>query len=268
MKQNYIVMDVALCHDCNNCFIACKDEHVDNDWAPYTKAMPRHGHRWMNILRRERGSGGRIDAVFLPLLCQHCEDAPCVKAHPDCVSRDSRGVVYIDIHKAKDRSEIVESCPYGAIYWNEEESLPQKCTMCAHLLDEGWAMPRCVHSCPTGALRFYAVEPGEMARIVAEEGLSAYRGELGTKPRVYYKNLHRFVKNFIAGGALRDGDCFENAEVELSGNGADAVQRTDCFGEFKFDGLDDGAYTLRIDQRKTVSAHVSGASVNIGEISA
>ena len=55
MKQRYISIDVAKCHDCNNCFMACKDEHCGNDWPGYTAAQPRHGHRWMNIERRERG---------------------------------------------------------------------------------------------------------------------------------------------------------------------------------------------------------------------
>ena len=55
MKQWYKVIDVALCHDCNNCFMADKDEFVGNDWPGYTAAQPRHGHRWVDILRRERG---------------------------------------------------------------------------------------------------------------------------------------------------------------------------------------------------------------------
>jgi Fe-S-cluster-containing dehydrogenase component len=55
MKQQYMVIDVSQCHDCNNCFMACKDEHVSNKWLPYTDEQPQHGHRWMNILRAERG---------------------------------------------------------------------------------------------------------------------------------------------------------------------------------------------------------------------
>ena len=55
MKQWYLVIDVRWCHDCNNCFMSCKDEYVGNEWPGYTNAQPRHGHRWMNIQRRERG---------------------------------------------------------------------------------------------------------------------------------------------------------------------------------------------------------------------
>ena len=80
MKQWYKVIDVAKCHDCNNCFMADKDEFVGNDWPGYTAAQPRHGHRWMDILRRERGQYARNDVAYLPVPCQHCENAPCVEA--------------------------------------------------------------------------------------------------------------------------------------------------------------------------------------------
>ena len=74
MKQWYKVIDVARCHDCNNCFMADKDEFVDNDWPGYTAAQPRHGHRWVDILRRERGQYARNDVAYLPMPCQHCAE--------------------------------------------------------------------------------------------------------------------------------------------------------------------------------------------------
>ena len=72
-KQKYLVMDIASCHDCNDCFMACKDEHVGNDWMPYTEEQPRHGHRWIKLLRTERGQCPRIDVSYLAMMCQHCE---------------------------------------------------------------------------------------------------------------------------------------------------------------------------------------------------
>ena len=106
-KQKYIVIDVAWCHDCNNCFMACKDEHVGNDWAPYTEEQPRHGHRWMNIQPKERGQYPRVDVAYLPTPCQHCEDAPCQKACPDAVVRRKDGIVLLDIVKAKGNKALV-----------------------------------------------------------------------------------------------------------------------------------------------------------------
>lgn len=266
MKQRYMVIDVALCHDCNNCFMACKDEHVGNDWMPYTGQQPRHGHRWMNIQRTERGQYPRVDVAYLPTPCQHCEDAPCQRNHPECVTRREDGVVLIDAEKARDVKDLAASCPYGAIYWNEEACTPQKCTMCAHILDSGVApgMPRCAHSCPTGAIQFYTLEPAEMEKKIAEEGLEVYLPELNTRPHVFYKNLYRFLKAFISGELLKGGECAEGVAVTLRGEGVDEKQLTDCFGEFKFDALSPGDYTLYAAGKKLTEVHVKD-SVNVGE---
>jgi len=271
MRQNYIVIDVALCHDCNNCFMACKDEHVGNDWPPYTGAQPRHGHRWIDILRRERGQYPRVDVAYLPMPCQHCEDAPCVRAHPDCIVRHGDGTVRIDPVKARGKPELTGSCPYGAIYWNAESNAAQKCTMCAHILDGGaWEdgnMPRCVHSCPTGAMEFYRLEPDEMAKKIAGEGLERYRPELSPGGgNVLYRNLGRFTKLFVAGGVLSGGECAEGVEVTLSGDGCPgALQKTDYFGDFKFDNLEPGTYTLSING-EAVRTVTADASVDLGSI--
>lgn len=279
MKQRYMVIDVAMCFDCNNCFMACKDEYaqldtndpvvgtVENEWSD-SAPQPRHGHRWMDIQRRERGQYPRIDVAYLPTPCQHCEDAPCQKAYPQCVTRREDGIVLIDKTKARDVKGLVSSCPYGAIYWNEEICTPQKCTMCAHILDSGEnpGMPRCAHSCPTEAIKFYTMEPAEMEKKVRDEGLEVYRPELNTKPHVFYKNLYRFEKAFVSGELLRGGECAEGVTVSLKGEGLNETRLTDCFGEFKFDALSPGAYTLYAGGKELQTVQVQ-ESVNIGEIS-
>ncbi len=271
MKQWYMVIDVRWCHDCNNCFMSCKDEHVGNEWPGYTNAQPRHGHRWMNILRRERGRYSRNDYSYLPMPCQHCENAPCIAAGDGAVTRREDGIVMIDMNKAKGNKALVDSCPYGAIYYNEEADVPQKCTMCAHLLDDpDWipGIPRCAHSCPTKALKAFHLEPEEMEMMIKTEGLEVYRPELGTNPHVFYKNLHRFTKNFVAAGVLVDGDCYENATATLKNAEGEVVeiQKTNFFGDFKFDGLDDGKYVLTIDaagKTKDIDVEIAGKSLNL-----
>lgn len=267
MKQRYMVIDVSLCHDCNNCFMSCKDEHVGNKWLPYTDEQPRHGHRWMNIHHTERGQFPRIDVCYLPMPCQHCQDAPCAHAHPECISRREDGIVMIDTVKAKGVKELVNSCPYGAIYWNEEANIAQKCTLCAHLLDssEEVTIPRCAHSCPTGAIVFYTLEPQEMEKKIQEEGLEIYRPEWATSPNVLYKNLYRFEKAFVAGGILQNNECAEGVEVTLQGNGAKRSQLTDCFGDFKFDALLPGEYAIIIGGKEVKKVQVT-ISVNIGTL--
>jgi Fe-S-cluster-containing dehydrogenase component len=266
MKQNYMIIDVALCHDCNNCFIACQDEHAENDWAPYQASMPRHGHRWMDILRHERGQNDRIDTPFLPKPCLQCENPPCAKGG-DFVSVRDDGIVVFDLEGGKGK-DISGFCPYGAIWWNEEEQLSQKCDFCAHLLDDpSWepAMPRCVHTCPTGAMAFVSEEPEAFAKRVEAEGLAAYKPEIVAKPHVWYKNLHRFTKNFIAGQVLKGGDVAPDVAITLKGAGSLAELVTDMFGEFRFDGLSDGEYALVAEGKELAKVTILGASVDAGD---
>ncbi len=253
MKKWHMVIDVAKCEECNNCFLSCKDEHVDNNFPPYSVAQPKHGHRWMNIMRKERGQFPLVDVAFLPVLCQHCDNAPCIgKAEDGTVYKMNNGIVIIDPVKAVGRREITATCPYGAIWWNEEKNVAQKCTLCAHLLDQGWKEPRCVQSCPTGALRALMIEDAEMERIVKAEGLEALHAERQTKPRVYYKNLYRFFKCFIAGSVSINTtgvtDCAAGAMVTLY-QGANRIGEavTDSFGDFKFDGLEENSGRYRIE---------------------
>jgi Fe-S-cluster-containing dehydrogenase component len=289
MKLWYKVIDVAKCHDCNNCFMADKDEFVGNDWPGYTGPQPRHGHRWVDILRRERGQYSRNDVAYLPVPCQHCQNAPCVEASKGAISYRDDGIVMIDAAKAKGRKDLVDSCPYGAIWWNEELQVPQKCIFCAHLLDDPTWKPhttRCAHICPTDAMKTYFVEPAEMEKMIAAEDLEAYRPELGTKPTTLYKNLHRYTKNFITAGVLVNGDWCEGAEVtlhskeggiacNLSGAGVAnckdtsvlATRTTDFFGEFKFDGLSDGEYTVEVNaggRKHSTTVTIKNESQNLG----
>lgn len=274
MKHRFISIDVEKCHDCNNCFMACKDEHCGNDWPGYTASQPRHGHRWMNIERRERGVYSRNDVAYLPSPCMHCRVAHCEKAAPDIITRRPDGIVMIDMEKAKGRKDVVESCPFGAIFWNEELNVPQKCTMCAHLLDsKDWkpGVPRCVHSCPTGTMQFHEMEPDAFDAYCKKEGLEGHRSdELKNRPQVVFKNLHRYTKNFISAGVLVKGDCFENATVTLKTKaGVVATQKTNFFGEFKFDALDNGEYTVEVDaagKKTSCTAKVDNASLNLGFI--
>lgn len=273
MKQWYMVIDVAACQDCNSCLMACKDEHVDNVWTGYTGAQPRRGHYWIDVARHERGQYPRIDVSFCPTPCQHCENAPCIKAGNGAVTRREDGIVMIDAEKSKGNEDLAASCPYGAIYWNSEENVAQKCTMCAHLLDsEDWlpGVPRCVHNCPTGSLKVFNLESAEMEKMVKEESLSVLKPELGTNPHVFYKNLHLFAKNFISAGVLVDEDCFEGAVVTLKSNGVEEkTEQTNCFGDFKFDGLANGEYEVHIDAGgKTASAlvKIENESLNMGFI--
>ena len=279
MKKWRLIIDVALCHDCNNCFLACKDEYVGNDFPGYSIPQPDHGHRWMNIMRKERGQYPTIDVAYLPVPCMHCDDAPCIKAAGDgAVYRRDDGIDIIDPVKAKGRTNIVDSCPYGAIWWNEQNSVPQKCTFCAHLLDEGWKEPRCVQACPTGALRAYYIEDSEMVDIVEAERLEVYEPKYKTGPHVYYKNLYRFTRCFIGGSVVVQvegkDECPEGAKVTLFRGSGERVGEcvTNNYGDFKFDDLeeDSGRHFLEIvypdHEKETLEVDLK-TSLNVGTVS-
>lgn len=254
MDKWNLIIDVENCINCNMCVLACQDEHVDNDFPNYAAPMPKHGARWIEINRKERGQAPMIDVAYIPMLCNHCDNAPCIKAAKNgAVKKRDDGIVIIDPIKSKGQKHLVDSCPYDRIWWNEELQIPQTWIFDAHLLDEGWKNPRATSVCATGSMVAKKVSDEEMARIAKEENLEVLQPEKNTKPRVYYKNLYRYNKCFIGGSVAtkKDGveDCIIDANVKLTKNSEIISEiTTDIFGDFKFDKLDEnsGSYTIEV----------------------
>jgi len=277
MQKWNMIVDIERCEDCNNCFLACKDEHVGNDWPGYAVSQPLHGQRWINILRKERGQYPLIDVAYRPTPCMHCDSAPCIRAAQNgAIYKRDDGIVIIDPAKSRGQKALLDACPYDAIWWNEEKDLPQKCTFCAHLLAEGWKEPRCVQACPTGALKFVAADNSEIEKKVESEDLEVLHPQYKTLPRVYYKNLYRYSRCFIGGGVAVEvdgvSDCVQGANIKLikdSNTIAETV--SDPFGDFKFDNLEQnsGIYTLEIKykdyQKKKVEVDLK-QSVSVADI--
>jgi Fe-S-cluster-containing dehydrogenase component len=274
----HLIIDVAKCENCQNCFLACKDEHVGNDWPGYSAPQSDRGQGWIKIQGKERGQYPLIDVAYLPVPCMHCDNAPCIKAAKDgAIYKRPDGIVIIDPVKSRGQKGVIKACPYGAIRWNESLQIPQKCTLCAHLIDEGWEKTRCVQSCPTGALSVRHVEDAEMKKMIEAEQLDVYQPDYKTSPRVYYKNLSRFNRCFIGGSvAVRvrgREECAEGAHVTLFSATKEKVGEclTDHYGDFKFDNLEEnsGRYTLQISRKnydtKTIAVDLK-QSLNVGTI--
>jgi Fe-S-cluster-containing dehydrogenase component len=64
VKKWNLVVDVATCENCNNCTLSTKDEHVGNEFPGYAASQPQHGHQWIKIDRKVRGSGTMVDAAY------------------------------------------------------------------------------------------------------------------------------------------------------------------------------------------------------------
>ncbi len=242
-----MVIDLAICNGCHNCQISCKDEHVGNDWSPIAKPQPDTGQFWNKVINLERGTVPKVKVTYHHSICQHCEEAPCIRACPQqAIYRRDDGIVIIDPVKCRGNQLCLEACPYeGVIHFNDDLNIAQKCTFCAHLLDKGWTETRCSDACPTGAFTFGEEE--ELKEQIARAEL--LKPLLATRPRVYYLNL---PKKWIA-GALYDpeaDECTEGATVTAQNTqtGETLTATTDHYGDFWLKDLADGTYTLLIEK--------------------
>ena len=224
------VIDLNKCVGCYDCQIGCKDEHCGNCWMPYAESQPDTGQFWMHVKEEEHGARPHVKVSYIPVMCQHCEDAPCMKvAENGAVYRREDGLVIIDPEKAKGQKQIADVCPYHAVFWNEELQIPQKCTGCAHLLDRGFpiSVPRCVDNCHMDAIQF-----GEESELDLADTETLYP-ELGQKTRVFYRGL---PKRFVA-GKVYDPETEEVVigavvTAKLKDGGEAWSAHTDPFGDF------------------------------------
>ncbi|MBR1780305.1 MAG: carboxypeptidase regulatory-like domain-containing protein [Oscillospiraceae bacterium] len=261
------VIDVARCSGCHNCQLSCKDEHCENDWRPYAAPQPPTGQFWCRVTDHPRGTIPKVKIHYIPVLCNHCADAPCLRAAENgAVYRRADGLVVIDPEKAAGQKQLAEACPYGAIFWNEELNLPQKCTGCAHLLDHGAKVPRCVEACPTDAMRFG--EEAELADLL-RDAVVLHR-EYGTSPRVYYRN----IPGCFLGGLVYDPveeEVIIGATVTLTlADGTRQITQTDAFGDFWFRDLPETTAAVTIEAEgfapKTFFDLQTAGCPNLGDV--
>lgn len=253
MKQWHMIFDVGKCTNCRNCFISVLDEYNGNEHKGYSKSMPRSG-RIFDIKTYEQGEGQDVQIAYVPQTCNNCADAPCLKAGKNgSVYKRDDGIIMIDPEKSKGQKELVDSCPHGQIWWNEEEQVPMKWSFDAHLLDQGWKKPRMVEACPTYAIEAVKLTAEEMEAKVDAEGLQPLQPDDETGPKVLYKNLDLAFKRFLTGTVLTEDagklDAVEGADVKLFRDGRELQSvKTDFFGDFKFTGLEarDDTYEVRV----------------------
>lgn len=209
-----MLIDLAKCVGCDACSVACKIENSTpgNIW-------------WAPVEQKEVGKFPKARVLFLPTLCMHCEDPPCVKSCPSkAIYQSPSGAVVINESKCCGSESCVTACPYNAItVWKSISSNPespnfleeaarskhrigsaQKCTFCSHRIEPATskglrigtdreATPACVIACPTSCRIFGNVEDSDSPvskylEAAEKEGRTVFilRPDAKTKPKVAY----------------------------------------------------------------------------------
>lgn len=264
--QNIFTFDIARCNGCYNCQLACKDEHAGNNWPPYASAQPDVGQFWIKVQENVCGTMPKVKIHYIPTLCNHCANPVCVAA---CLNnaayRRTDGLVILNPEACMGCQACAKACPYGAIYYNVEENLCQKCTGCAHLLDNGDTQPRCVEACPTEALRFGTQT--ELKEAVSDSVVM--HPETGCAPNVYYRNI---PGKFISGTVYDpvEKEVVIGARCVLTGGGKELVVHSDAYGDFWHKDLAAVEYALLIEAKgfvpKAFPVLNAADCLNLGDI--
>jgi len=203
--HNYAMgIDIHKCIGCARCADACKNENK----------VPREEHFFRTWVERyvipensepivDSPNGG-IDGYppieenlqlertfFVPKLCNHCENPPCVQVCPvgaTFVSED--GVVLVDDKWCVGCRYCIQGCPYGARYLHPKTHVADKCTFCYHRITDG-SLPACVEVCPTQARIFgeKGTKSSPLRRFQRFHEIHVLKPGLNTQPKVYYANL-------------------------------------------------------------------------------
>ena len=176
------IVDTRKCFGCHACEVACKAE---ND-------VPLGSYIRQTIYHDAPRKSGAMARIMVPMACQHCEDAPCIKACPcGAMHMGAGGSVQVNYDKCSGHASCKEACPYGAIYIDPVANQAVKCHNCTHRVDEGMD-PACVSTCPSDALVFGDLnDPDSQISQLTEEldalgALETLRAERETKPRMRY----------------------------------------------------------------------------------
>ena len=175
-------IDTRRCFGCHGCEVSCKAE---ND-------VPL-GNYIRQTFFQDVGEYPKVARMFLPMACQHCEDAPCIKACPcGALHKREGGSVVIDYEKCCGHATCVEVCPYGAIYIDPAANQAVKCHNCYHRIDEEME-PACASTCPSDAIHFGDLnDPNSKVSLAMKAAgendieLVQLRGEKETKPRMWF----------------------------------------------------------------------------------
>ena len=198
------LVDTTKCIGCGGCVVACKTENgvPDGQFRTWVERYTyfKDGEVRVDTNRNGNFSFGELPQVdlaavdksfFVPKLCNHCENTPCVQVCPVGASYvNDFGVVLVDDERCIGCSYCVQACPFGTRFINTETHVADKCTWCYHRVDKGF-MPACVEVCPTGTRVFGDItDPeSEISKLLAANRIDVLKSYLGTRPHTRYIGL-------------------------------------------------------------------------------
>jgi tetrathionate reductase subunit B len=203
-----MLVDSSKCSsDCNACVSACQKE---NGWGAAGSAHEVHSNdkqksQWIRKVELRNISTGHVQS--LPMMCQHCENPPCVDVCPTGASmKRADGIVLVDRHICIGCRYCMMACPYKARSFVHEELHNQSphaprgkgtveaCTLCVHKLDNGDGTTACAEACNASGNKAILVgdlkDPNsEIAQAVANYTTTQVRADLGLNTGVRYRGI-------------------------------------------------------------------------------
>ncbi len=171
------LIDLRRCIGCHSCTVACKAENE----------VPLGVFRcWVKTV--EVGRYPRVRRMFLPQLCNNCENPPCVAVCPvEATWKREDGIVVVDPHKCIGCRYCMASCPYGVRYLHPTMNIVEKCHWCVHRVERG-LRPACVEACPAGARIFGDLNDPDsgISRMLSLNPIQGLKPDLGTGPQTFY----------------------------------------------------------------------------------
>lgn len=202
------VVDVSKCIGCGLCVEACKREnhvpdgttrtwverYVATDEGIYVDSPEAAINGFPEEVPEEVAQQAKW-AAFVPKLCNHCKEPPCVQVCPvGATFRSPEGFVLVDPEHCIACGYCVQGCPYGVRFINPETRVADKCTWCYHRVVRG-LLPACVTICPTGARQFGDLKDPESppAKVAATDEYAVLKPGMHTESVCFYLNLPREV---------------------------------------------------------------------------
>jgi Fe-S-cluster-containing dehydrogenase component len=201
-EHNYAMgVDIHKCIGCGRCADACKNENnVPREPMFFRTWVERYVIPTNGDARVDSPNGGIngfdelktdvevLRTFFVPKLCNHCQNPPCVQVCPVGATFTSRdGVVLVDANYCVGCRYCIQACPYGARYMHPVKHVADKCTFCYHRITKE-LLPACVEVCPTQARVFGETDKtsSPLRRFLRFNDIRVLKAWLNTEPKVFY----------------------------------------------------------------------------------